>query len=462
MKRIIATLSFVAVSVLLLAGCASVSGSSGTNPVDLTKPSVIASLCGADAAAVQATVAQAADAKPSSGQRHSLVNWGIKDPTDNKAVASILSTLKERAAVKDCKLGTKPAASTKMTDAQRDAIIKALTVDTVSKSAVCKTDEYGNVAYQIDSLLGVPPRLWPDALSTPISATDPTAARVELQTAICKDPNLGSAWLTFMATTLRDKLLAVTGIDLVKLNPELKAYTDQSAITTKATTFVPLLNVKTPTTAQVDNAVKQNAAWQQDAAVVNTLLERFAALGIDSRQSIVNYHLTDYALSVHALPTVGVNDKQENLPALIFAITEKGQCGEITTFGANTGDKRPELFEAKGCTPPTTPGTTPGKTPPGGSTTTCTVPTQCLTPKNPKDDVTPPQGTTPLGPDNLQPTAPGPKPNPLNPLTPITEDPGPSVPVQGASPSTPSAPAPGAPQAPSPQQPGTPITDPDN
>lgn len=354
MKRIIATLSFVAVSVLLLAGCASVSGSSGTNPVDLTKPSVIASLCGADAASVQAIVASAAQATPSSGHRHTLINWGITDPTNDKAVASIQTTLNKRAKVKDCKADVKTASDTKVTDAERAAIIKALTVDTVSKSATCKTDEYGNVAYQIDSLLGVPPRMWPDAISTKITATDPAAARVELQEAICKDPNLGVTWLTFMATTVRDALLKATGIDLLTLNPRLKAYTDVSQITPKATAFVPLLNIEKPTTEQVDNAVKQNAAWQQDAALVNALLERFAALGIDSRQSIVNYHLTDYALDVDSLPTVGINNKEENLPALIFAITEKGQCGEITTFGANTGDKRPELFEAKNCTPPVT------------------------------------------------------------------------------------------------------------
>lgn len=370
MKRIIATLSFVAASVILLAGCASVSGSSGTQPVDLTKPSVIASLCGADAASVQATVASAAKAKPSSGQRHTLVDWGITDPTNDKAIASILSSLKERAAVKDCKADSnvKTAVDTKMTDAERAAIIKALTIKTVPATAMCKTDEYGNVAYQIDSLLGVPPRMWSDAISTKITATDPTAARVELQEAICKDPNLGVTWLTFMATTVRDKLLAVTGIDLLALNPQLKAYTDASQITPKATAFVPLLNIEKPTTAQVDNAVKQNAAWQQDAALVNTLLERFAALGIDTRQSVVNYHLTDYALAVNSLPTVGINDKQENLPAQIFALTAKGQCGEITTFGANTGDKRPELFEAKNCAPPTTT-TTPGCTTNCGSST---------------------------------------------------------------------------------------------
>jgi hypothetical protein len=319
----------------------------------------------------------------------------VKSSMGTPAEASAQANVKADQAKLDAlnKRSTECGTSTKdkvaMTKSERNALIKALTVTTISASAECKPDQYGNVAYQIDSLLGVPPRLWPDAPSTPIKATDPTAAREELQLAICKDPNLGSTWLTSTATTFRDKLLIATGIDLLKLVPELKAYTDQSAITTKATTFVPLLNVKTPTTAQVDNAVKQNAAWQQDAAVMNTLLERFAALGIDTRQSIVNYHLTDYALNIHALPTVGVNNKEEKLPALIFALTEKGQCGEIIAFGANVGDKRPELFEAKTCTPPTTTTTTPRCTTNCGTgtpkcTTNCggTPPcTSCLAPK---------------------------------------------------------------------------------
>jgi len=176
--------------------------------------------------------------------------------------------------------------------------------------------------------------------------------------------------LTFMATTVRDELKKATGIDIVALNPRLKEYTDVSQITPIATTFVPLLNVEKPTTAQVDNAVKQNAAWQQDAALLNTLLERFAVLGIDARKSVVNYHLTDYALDIDSLPTVGVNDKQEKLPALIFALTEKGQCRELVAFGANIGDRRPELFKAKGCETTTkpsaiTPGTTTKSCPPG-------------------------------------------------------------------------------------------------
>jgi hypothetical protein len=298
---------------------------------------------------------------------------------------------------RDSSKANKNKSTSKMDADELAALIKSLTVTTVPASAECKTDSFGNVAYAIDSLLAVPPRLWPDAISTPFVATDPAAMRVELQKEICEDPVLGVSWLTFMATSVRDTLLAETGIDLIKLNPRLGEYTDVSQITPKATAFVPQLNVEDLSKKQAEEAMAKNADWQQDAALVNTLLERLAVVGIEARQSVVNYHLADYSLDADALPTVGVNDKQENLPALIFAITEKGQCGEITTFGANIGDKRPELFEAKKCVPPVetpTPPAPPTTTTPG-CTSNCTPTPPCTSKcgNAPKTDNIPRPGT---------------------------------------------------------------------
>ena len=392
MKRTVVSLSLAAVLAVLLVGCNTVSVSSETDPIDLSDSTKISALCGNKADSVLASVASAAEAKPNSGKRNALKDWGIEDPKDDKALAEIQNTLEERSKV-NCDadaLTVDTSSSPKLNDDERAALIKALTVKTVPASAECKTDDYGNVAYAIDSLLGVPPRLWPDAISTPFVATDPAAMRVELQKEICEDPVLGGAYLAFMATSVRDTLLAETGIDLNNLNPRLKEYTDVSQITPKATAFVPLLNVKDPSEKQVDAAVAKNADWQQDAALVNTLLERFAVLGIEARSSVVNFHLVNYALDVDALPTIGVNDKQENLPALIFAITEKGQCGEITTFGANIGDKRPELFEAKDCAPPVE---TP--TPPAPPTTTTPPTPGCTSNCNPTPPCTSNCGNAP-------------------------------------------------------------------
>jgi len=98
-------------------------------------------------------------------------------------------------------------------------------------------------------------------------------------------------------------------------------------------------------------------------------------------------------------------------------------------------------------------------TPPCEETGTCEPP--CQEVKCVENSVTPPQGWTPMGPGQVQPTAPPAKANPLNPSTPIIADPGPTVPVQGASPAPVAPPAPVIPQAPAPTDPGTPITDPD-
>lgn len=106
---------------------------------------------------------------------------------------------------------------------------------------------------------------------------------------------------------------------------------------------------------------------------------------------------------------------------------------------------------------PTVPTDNPPPPPPPETTT---PPTSDA--KDPRKDVTPPQGTTILGPGTLQPVAPAPKAEPLNPTTPVVADPGPAVPVQGATPApVPAVPAPTIPQAPTPESPGTPITDPD-
>ncbi|HEY8886035.1 MAG TPA: hypothetical protein VIM31_00855 [Candidatus Microsaccharimonas sp.] len=278
------------------------------------------------------------------------------DKSDVAAAQAKLDALNKRSDVCSFNPNAKTAGKITYTDAELKAMADSLTVSTIPASAVCKTDANGLVAPAIDSLLAVPPRLWPDAISTKITATDPVAARVELQEAICKDPNLGVAWLTFVATQVRDKLLAATGIDLLVLNSRLKAYTDVSQITPKATAFVPLLNVKVAdrTPELVTKAINQNQAWQQDAGLVNTLLERYAALGIDTRQSVVNYTLVDYGQNAGAIPVIGINSKPDDRPAQLYALTSKTQCGEIVTFGANVGDKRPELFEAKKCTPPPT------------------------------------------------------------------------------------------------------------
>jgi hypothetical protein len=333
--------AFVVAFSTLLAACASSTPAS----YDASKVS-----CGTVAHDVSLAKTSLSDAK--SSVKESKGTPGEASAQANVDSAQVkLNALNKRATKCNVATGT-------LTKDEQNALIKAFTITTVSASAVCKTDGETSdgrkyVTPEIGSFQGTPPRLWPASISTAIAATDTVGARAELQQAICKDPLLGTAWLTFVATTVRNELLATTGMDLLELNPRLKAYTDISRIKAEAKAFLPTLNVAKLTAADLDKAVTKNVDWQQDAALVNTLLEKFAATGIEARQSTVNYELFNYATATD-LSDVREAKDQENLPALIFAITVKGQCGELMAFGANVGDKRPELFKPVTCAPPTT------------------------------------------------------------------------------------------------------------
>ncbi len=333
-------------------------------------------------------------------------------------------------------------------------VIDALTVKTVSIDAVCKLDANGLVSYQVGALKGTPdPRKWPDAPSTPFVATDPKLMKGELQKAICEDPLLGASWLVFFATDLRDSLLGSSHVDLLDLNPWLKPYAVKpSEINNLAAEFIPLLDVKDPSKSQVQAAIDKNIAWQKLASYVNTLLNR-PVVGLDTLLSVVNYHLSIGGMVVGSLPAVERNPNQESLPALTFSLYEKDQCKVILRFGANTGDKRPELFGAQECViaapvavpPPPTVGCTAncGGTPP------CT---SCLTIKDPRNDVTPTQGVTPM-PNDPPEASPAPLPvSSGNVLQPTHSDPAPANP--------PGNPAPDPSYAPAPSSPGTVIADP--
>ncbi|MDB5168995.1 MAG: hypothetical protein JWO41_351 [Candidatus Saccharibacteria bacterium] len=233
------------------------------------------------------------------------------------------------------------------------ALTKLLTVSTSSvdcKSVVSETGGKvdGNiVGYVIGVLKSVPPRKWSDALSTPLAGSTPAEKRRALYAAVCEDPELGSSIANMLAH------LTVDGVNVGSLNSWLSPFAgDASQINDIAASYIPLMDVKKPTSAQVKVAASKNVEWQEVASKVDTLIGRFSLGDVRSLASVTNYHLTAGGLSVGGLSEVGINPHQENLPALTMSVTLKGGCAPLKVIGFNVGDKRPEVFKTPTCVKP--------------------------------------------------------------------------------------------------------------
>lgn len=270
-----------------------------------------------------------------------------------------------------------------------------LTVDTVSVDCPTLVESFNKgdgelhtiktedgqtvVKFKVGALLpvGMAGRAWSDALSSPVLSQQPADALKEIQAAICQDPLMGVTVAHMFAH------LEVEGIKVVELNDWLKPYgVDDGQINDLAAGFVPLLDVKAPTSEQLTAAISQNLVYQKMAEKLGTLLTRFGVAGIQAEQSTLNYHLDAGGLVVGKLPEVAINAKQESLPALVLDLTAKpGIC--LVRIGFNAGDKRPEVFGCPPVNPPTTVST-------GGSTTTpppTTVGGKDATKRPPQDPV---------------------------------------------------------------------------
>jgi hypothetical protein len=242
------------------------------------------------------------------------------------------------------------------------ATIKALTVDTVPEKALCTTDSNGLVAYNVGTVkpVGENGRKWSDSVELPFTTTTSTARLNEIYTTDCVNPDYGIMNANFFAN------MVLGDVKVVDLNPWLKPFAgDDKVINAKAAEYIPLLNVKNPSDQQVATAVKKNKEYQELAAKVNTLLSKFNLIGVHSEKSIKNYHLLAGGLTAGTLPAIGLNDKQESLPAEQLVLTNKGQGTCFAKIGYNTGDRRAEQFSCSTYKPP------PGSTPtPGTSTST--------------------------------------------------------------------------------------------
>ncbi|MFA5003773.1 MAG: hypothetical protein WC498_00640 [Candidatus Saccharimonadales bacterium] len=284
------------------------------------------------------------------------------------------------------------------------AVINALTVKTVNVdcSTLVKTVKDGKatlVVYDVGALKSVPPRKWSDALSTPLGGNSPPGKLKSQKAAVCNDPELGVSVANMFAN------LNVGGVNVGDLNPWLSPYKGSATqVNDKAAEFIPLLDVSNPSKAQSQNAVQKNVEYQALAARLDTLIGRFSLLGVKSMKSSQNWHLVAGGLAVGGLPEVGLNPNQENLPALILQVTEKGACAPLKVIGFNVGDKRPEVFPTPTCkSPQHKQGKVPSTpTTPNAPRTTPTVPGN--TPSTPRSTAPSTSHTTPSTPPPSTPT----------------------------------------------------------
>ena len=113
--------------------------------------------------------------------------------------------------------------------------------------------------------------------------------------------------------------------------------------------------------AAVKKAYASATGWetyQKQAAQVVSVLNLANVVGVQNhRMSQVNIHFANLGLpDSKGFPSVAVNRHQENLPALVLEFREKGVACPVAAIGANTLDKRPELFGTScGHKPPVTP-----------------------------------------------------------------------------------------------------------
>lgn len=300
-----------------------------------------------------------------------------------------------------------------------------------------------------------------DSYRTGFAAADDEGKQTELFTENCLDPLGAGDALNFWAN-----FVLPDGTPLVNRNPWLAPWVGDPAavINTAAAQYMPLyLNEASLSWVQVEycvptetkncleydeaskekvrQAIQAQYNWQVIAGRLNTLIRRTEMAGVqEGRVSVLNYHLLEMGLVVPSrdaagnlvLPRIGFNDVQEDLPALVYRVTEKDNPCPLLEFGFNTGDKRFELFtptcEEQPPVPPTNPtGTNPPGTtaPPTGSTVPpgTTVPGQTTVPG---PTTTVPGPTTTAPPTTTPPTTAPPTtapPTTVSPTTTIPEPP---------------------------------------
>lgn len=241
-------------------------------------------------------------------------------------------------------------------------------------------------------------RKWSDALSTPLKGASPDEMRTWLNRAICEEPIIGVSLAHLFAN------LEVQGVSILELQKTdwLKPFAvDASEIDNLVANYVPLEEWrlqnpgKTPTEEQYVESLTANHEYRSMASKVIFLLSRYQMAGVTTINSKHHYHLVAGGLRADGIPEVGISKEADNLPSLVFYLTEKTACKPISVLGFNTGDKRPMLGETPNSCEDLQPKPKPTVTPkPKPSTPPTTTPKPKPKPK-PKPPVTCPPGQAP-------------------------------------------------------------------
>jgi hypothetical protein len=220
---------------------------------------------------------------------------------------------------------------------------------------------YAYSAYVIE--VGKKPgeRRWSDAISVPLPGATPAAKKHNLQLAICLQPYVGVVWEHALST------MFVGGHSLLSRNHWMRPTEDVTKVNDLAKRYGALLNLNQVKASAKASAhyVVVNRQWQHRANAINGLLAQFDPTAIRALPSVRNWHAIPLS---GTLPEVGLNPRQEKLPALVLNVTQKGACAPLLSVGANVADMRPEVFATPTCKP------APHGTPPGNGG--CTG-TQC-------------------------------------------------------------------------------------
>lgn len=374
MKRLAAVLPIAAVTVALLAGCGTASGSKGPDPVDLTDSTIVTALCGDNAQEILDEVQPAADAKPTSGHRKELEDWGLtkKEYKDDTFVAKIIDQLEKQVKVECGADGASPTPSATPTGDEKPvsdaikALLDASRAPTDACLAIVK-EQLGKAAV-VNGVYTVsaPPAMvgpgkddlkvkfgdaealwWSNALDLSLQGNTPEEKKADLELKICTHAPVGVALRHLIANLTLDDGTQV--INLQKTDWLDEGLVPQSKLNDQVEEYIPLLYLDEHEQSLSEDKLYQMSAtaareYEEMASKLVYFIEHFElgqVMPINSRHS---YEIVGGGLSLDQMPEIRVTTALDARPALVFYLTDKTtECAPLLVLGFNVGDSRPEL-----------------------------------------------------------------------------------------------------------------------